>query len=334
MVRIPTEDLIADLQRVGAKHGEPISQATYSEYGSYATTTIEDRFDSWNNGLKRAGIEICRVFKHKPVDVLKDLRKYTDENIAISQEEYNDRSSFGASTAVTHFDQWWRATVSAGLLPVEKRPLTPRQFDRIYREAKNMPPVDRLPALLFMFSGMYVRTAHKLSSEWVQDNRDRNIIKVPAKITGNEPWFVRLPETWVNPHTNERVPTKLPETVEWVLDHHDRVPLDSIYPIQRRCFELAEKAGIESRERGSYQKIGEFPLVRPSDLSYTHGANLVRQGVDSEVIERRLGADGYRGQFYVEDVMLWVYVHDGYEHPEFDPPPVVLDPDTGDPRYS
>lgn len=332
--RTPTEELIADLQETAADHGEPLTYREYNEYGSHSAGAIQNRFDGWNNGLREAGIEVGQLGGIEPVDVLNDLQRVTDEGIGISCPEYQSVGKLSPEPALTHFDTWWKATVSAGLSPVEKRPLTPEQFDQYYRTVNNLSAGDALSILLFMFSGMSVRTASELSPQWVRENRDRNILRVPPGVTGGNPWLVRLPETWYNPHTEERTPTTLPETLEWVLSNYGGIQDGSTATLHRRCLEVARDVDMQSREQKSYSELGEIPHICPADLSYTYGANLVRQGVNSEVIERQLGTDGYRNHFYVDDVMLWVYVHDGYKHPEFDPPPVVLDPDTGKPRYS
>ncbi|RJX47525.1 hypothetical protein DP106_14725 [Halonotius pteroides] len=335
---IPTTDLLADLQRVAAEHGEPLSSSTYDEFGSYSITTIEDRFSSWNGGLAEAGIEVNET-DYSPIDVLNDIRAVSEGEYGVGAEEYQSIGSLSKSPITNHFNRWWPAVVSAGLLPVRRRPLTPKQFDQYYRAVINSHPVDALAPLLFMFSGMSSRIASELSVDWLRHKRDKNIIKIPAELTANgDPWLMRLPETWWNPHTENRLETTLPEIIEWVLDVYEEIPYSSREALSDHCFRVAADMDTESRERvsrsGGYHYFADYPRVRPADLNYTHGANLVRQGVDAEIIERRLGAGGYRDKLFAQDVMLWVYVHDGYEHPEFSPPPVVLDPSSGEPRYS
>lgn len=332
--RIPTDDLVADLQATAADRGEPLTMSKYNKYGSYSAKAVGRRFDGWNNGLRKAGLEVGTIGEAEPVDVLLDLRRVADDGLSVSSREYQSVGTLSKDAQRAYFDRWWKASVSAGLSPLKRRPLTPEQFDRYYRAVRTRSSKHTLPVLLFMFSGMSVQTALELSPDWLRRNRDRNILRVPAEVAGGEPWLVRLPETWYNPHTGERTPTTLPETLEWVLSNYGGTPHESIKSLRRKCCEVAADANLPSRERQSRYELGKVPLVRPEDLSYTHGVNLVRQGVDTDVVERRLGTDRYRAKFNVDDVMLWVYVHDGYEHPEFDPPPVVLDPDTGEPRRS
>jgi hypothetical protein len=331
---ISTDDLIADLQQTADEHGEPLSSATYDEYGSHTSTTVHNHFESWTEGLIEAGVEIAQIRESKPIDVLNDIREVTEGEYGTSLERYTSEGSWSGQPIATHFDTWWKAVVCAGLLPAQKRPLTPKQFDEYYREVTDLSPVDALPPLLFMFSGMSPRTAYRLSPDWLQEKRDKNIIKVPAEVTNGDPWIVRLPETWVNPHTGNRIQTKLPELVEWVLDQYGCMPYSDHSIIRNKCFQAAESVNMESRQHVSRRHDRRFsqvvPLIRPSDLSYTHAANLVRQDIDSSVIERRLGAEGYRDRFFLDEVMTWVYVQNSHIHPEFEPPPVAIDPDFGD----
>jgi hypothetical protein len=330
---VSDEDLISDLRQSAAEHGGSLSFTAYDHHGTYGAATVQRHFGSWNDGLKKAGLDINRKYWEN-VGILKELRRITDDNIAPSQGELRAKETVSPSTVKNQFGRWWKGTVSAGLRPRYRRPLTPKQFDQLYNKTIDLPPEKSLPTLLVMFSGMSSQTIFKFSIDWVRENRDQNILKVPAEVTGGEPWFVRLPETWVNPHTGERIPTKLPETLEWVLDNYGEIPIEHFSTVYDRCFNIAKIANIESREWVSRRRKGKVPAILPADLSYTHGANLVRQGIDSDIIKRRLGANGYRPNFYLNDIMLWVYVHDNYEHPEFSPPSVVLDPDTGEPRYS
>lgn len=51
--RIPTADLIADLQRVGGD--DPPTESEYDAEGKHSARTIKDRFNTWNTALAVAG---------------------------------------------------------------------------------------------------------------------------------------------------------------------------------------------------------------------------------------------------------------------------------------
>jgi hypothetical protein len=56
--KISGEDLIADLRNVASNLSlDTISKEDYSDNGSYSSETIKDRYGSWNNALKAAGMK-------------------------------------------------------------------------------------------------------------------------------------------------------------------------------------------------------------------------------------------------------------------------------------
>jgi len=56
---VSSVELLADLQRAAEAAGtKSISARLYRKYGKYSATTFENRFGSWNNALKEAGLEI------------------------------------------------------------------------------------------------------------------------------------------------------------------------------------------------------------------------------------------------------------------------------------
>jgi hypothetical protein len=135
-----------------------------------------------------------------------------------------------------------------------------------------------------------------------------------------------MPETWHNPHTGDRIQTRLPQTVDWVLENHNGNPYSGASNIEKKCLRVAQSADIDNRETRKYPEIGNAPVVRPADLSYTHGVNLAQQNVAADSISKRLGTDGFRGRFDTDDILLWHYIRSGDPHSEYDPPNTFLDP--------
>lgn len=54
---IPETDLLGDLRGVADRLGRTPSAAEYQEHGRFSRGTIRNRFGSWNNGLREAGLE-------------------------------------------------------------------------------------------------------------------------------------------------------------------------------------------------------------------------------------------------------------------------------------
>lgn len=327
--KISEQKVLTDIQQVAERVGQPPTLQQYREYGKHSRSTAMDRFGSWNNAVRAAGFELIDHQKADAEEVLRDIVRVADGEIAPTVSRYDAVGDYSWSTPVNTFGSWWKATVRAGLKPYKRRPLSPAVFDRYFQQVRSWSPEQSLPMLLFMFTGVDQQIAKEVKYEWLRHKRNRHIVRVPAEYTQHDrPWLFRMPDTWYNPHTQERIQTGLPEVVEWVLDNYGdgEVPISSQSTLTRRCCRVGQEAGIKDRELKRYAQLGKVPVIRPADLSYTHGVNLVQQGVDLDVIEQRLGVDGYRGRFNVEDVMLWAFVHEGIVHDEFEPPEPVFDP--------
>jgi hypothetical protein len=57
MVKIETEDLLADLRRVVKELDKTPSLNEYEEHGEYSNWTITNRFGSWNEAMSAIGEE-------------------------------------------------------------------------------------------------------------------------------------------------------------------------------------------------------------------------------------------------------------------------------------
>ena len=330
-------ELIADLQQVAKVIGETPSADQYDEFGKHGSATLTRRFGGWNAALRRADLEIKEEYAIEPIEYLRDIRREASGRIAPSQGEYGENGTYNARSVNDRVDRWWQAVVRAGLKPASRRPLEPAVLHDYFQTVNRLPPLRSLPILLAMFTGLNSETIGKIEEEWLRDNRDRNIVRVPPEHNNsNRPWLFRLPETWYNPYKDERMDTGIPEAIDWVFNYYDEIPLGREKGvILDYCLRAGIEAGIEDREWKAYDRrynIKEAPVIRPSDLTYTYGVNLVRQGMDSDDIDQRLGINRSRKQYsiYLDDLFLWAYVHHGYNHPDYNPTGIFIDPDTGD----
>jgi hypothetical protein len=74
IMKIPTDNLINDLKQVYAEEGG-CSYFTYCLAGSYAGTTILDRFDgSWNLALRQAGIPLSKLGRPRKQNTVRQYR--------------------------------------------------------------------------------------------------------------------------------------------------------------------------------------------------------------------------------------------------------------------
>jgi len=59
---ISDEELVADLRRVALTLGaEAVSFRQYASNGTYAAQTQAERFGSWNEALRRAGLDVLQI---------------------------------------------------------------------------------------------------------------------------------------------------------------------------------------------------------------------------------------------------------------------------------
>lgn len=64
-VPISTDDLLSNLKMVAKKvNTNKITQKIYTEYGSYNASTFINRFGSWNQALKKAGLSLSNIVNY------------------------------------------------------------------------------------------------------------------------------------------------------------------------------------------------------------------------------------------------------------------------------
>jgi len=109
-VPVSDEDLIADLSRVARESGKKsVANKQYNRLGQYSATTQMERFGSWNEALRRAGLEISNRFNIVDEELFENIlmlwqhfgrqprRREVDSGPStISQGPYNRR--FGSWT--------------------------------------------------------------------------------------------------------------------------------------------------------------------------------------------------------------------------------------------
>ena len=108
---ISDEELINDLKRVNLillEKGQKLTFRSYESYGKVASGTIQTRFDTWNNALKVAGIELNEEKNIDKTNLFKNL-----ENVWIhkgSQPVFRDMvhkpSKYSGHTYSQHFGSW------------------------------------------------------------------------------------------------------------------------------------------------------------------------------------------------------------------------------------
>jgi hypothetical protein len=139
---VSDEELLADLRSIAGRLGKgTVGQKEYRELGKYDDTTTSDRFGTWNNALRAAGLTVSNDINIPDERLFENLlnlwqhfgRQPRRAELAsppstISQSPYNRR--FGSWTeALTAFAAYANATEAEAPL-AQSAPLTRRETGR------------------------------------------------------------------------------------------------------------------------------------------------------------------------------------------------------------
>lgn len=117
---ISDDALIADIRRAAKRmRGKLLTLRQYAQLGKYAKNTVINRFGSWNDALKTAGLESAKPHakRSRRTLMLEDLKRAAKHlgKQTISQTEYNIRGKFTSNMVTREFGTWESAVHSAGL---------------------------------------------------------------------------------------------------------------------------------------------------------------------------------------------------------------------------
>jgi hypothetical protein len=318
---ISDKDLLNEINRL-ADSKSPPTATEFANRADYDVSTVSRRWGSWNSALREAGHSPNKKHDVSDRELLNALREDAHGQIA---PEWEDTTNCEPETYTTRFGNWWRACTQAGLQPHKRRPLTHTESQQFFEAAtEQQKPRDQLVGLLSQFTGPPLNLLSKISPDWITTPAKSLVITIPANETrSGEKWTFKIPNTW-NDATGERRETNITGLLTWLLEHENPI-LFTRRRMDRIIYQIAQDAGLPNREKVHRDQVGRVPLVRHDDLRATGGIQMARNGAPARRIRRHLGIEHTDWNADVEDFFLWLYVHEGYEHPEYDPPDVVLD---------
>lgn len=128
--RIPEEELIAELQRLGEEFDAPPTQRITREHGKYSPTTYANRFGSWRSAVETAGFEPRvrgedTLTKESLIEELQHLA--ADLGHPPSLQDLRDHSSHSATTYYDKFGSWRSALQAAGFADREPQQAATRE---------------------------------------------------------------------------------------------------------------------------------------------------------------------------------------------------------------
>lgn len=113
--RVPTVDLLTELERVADEHGAPPSASDMDDYGEYWASTYRRRFGSWNRAVKAAGFDPTAASTEIPkAELLDEIRRLADElGKRPTFREMTDQGNYGTETYIRRFGSWSEAVDAA-----------------------------------------------------------------------------------------------------------------------------------------------------------------------------------------------------------------------------
>lgn len=109
--RIPTEDLIEELQMAASALERPPTQKEMNEVGICSSGTFIRRFGSWNNALKAADLPVREEIQYTKGNLLDSVLDLTDELGHVpSASEYDAHGLASSSTVCNYWESWTDVT--------------------------------------------------------------------------------------------------------------------------------------------------------------------------------------------------------------------------------
>ncbi len=122
---VPDDDLISDLARVANEIGDQkVSFRKYNDLGKYSSSTISTRFGSWQNALRKAGLEAAGKRDIPEEDLFRNLVEIWAKlgKQPKTRDLTPEVSKFHSSTYVYRFGSW-RSALTRFVNWAENEPL-------------------------------------------------------------------------------------------------------------------------------------------------------------------------------------------------------------------
>lgn len=121
---ISNEELLKDLRRVSKQlNGKYVSRSIYEKYGKYSATPYLNKFGSWINVLKEAGLkyireknEFNRINDNEFIDDIKKVALKLNKQ-SISTKDYKENGKYSVSIIISRFGSWANVIKLAMLKP-------------------------------------------------------------------------------------------------------------------------------------------------------------------------------------------------------------------------
>jgi 5-methylcytosine-specific restriction endonuclease McrA len=110
--KISEQEILEDLRRAAKiLNKRSVSSSEYRIHGSFADSTVKDRFGSWNKGILTAGLKICDYGKIPLLELLINLENVWNALGRIPQKRdmHRPQSAHSACAYRNNFGSWSKA---------------------------------------------------------------------------------------------------------------------------------------------------------------------------------------------------------------------------------
>jgi len=222
-------------------------------------------------------------------ELLRDLRELADDlGYVPTAREVQKNGTYGRATYEQRFPTFSVAVAKAGLIPKPWNLLTRKEISEWHKASVSQDPDYALTGIFFQFLPVKLDVYLDFEPEWLTALAEDTILSIPPEHTyQNERLEIKVPETWTDPHTNEKKETSLPDLLDWCIAEHSSTPLNYTDSIEYAWNKISSEINFETPRphivRGGVRKVTK------TDLYHTHGVHLARNGASTEWIAQRMG---------------------------------------------
>lgn len=108
--------LIEKIQRL-AKDGEPPTEEYFNRNSEHSSTTVRNKFGSWNAAIKKAGFTPSRKSNITEGDLIADVQRLAEDGEPPTADEFANRSEYSLTAVRERFGSWNDLIRKAGFIP-------------------------------------------------------------------------------------------------------------------------------------------------------------------------------------------------------------------------
>lgn len=122
---ISKDELLEDLKEVSRKAGAfPPSKSVYRKYGEHSTTTLQNKFGSWNDAVEEAGFDPNENIRSNisREELLSEIKRLSAEELGGRSPSVSDMKKFGEFSETAYYNQFgsWNNALREAELSINK----------------------------------------------------------------------------------------------------------------------------------------------------------------------------------------------------------------------